>query len=172
MSKLSLLLGSYLLASIIYWFSYIKIRGRMTYSNRKKRLFVSNLLLGLALIVIIPLDLYIKGVIRTPVIIVLAILMGASFLLHHISVLKDLHPWQGIITPRWVKVSLVHGAGTHLSFSAPFLAYCLVLFSSINKMVSRGLESALLYLLVSLNLIAGFIVMFDGVRMFRSHRRK
>ncbi len=165
MSRLFVFLGLYLLGAIVYWSSYVLIRPHIHKSQHHAILFTANLFLGLFLVSFLPFYLNKVGLINTPLVILLAFVMGIAAILHHVFILKDVQPWRGIITPMNIKVPVVHGAISHLSFSISYAVYGLILYASFFEKAVLFQEKLTLFLFVAFIEIVAIITAFDGIRM-------
>lgn len=168
MTNLSVFLALYFILSITYWFSYIILRPHVTKKKKHWILFVCHMLLGMSLIMFLPLYLYKSGDIDNKLVLVLALCMGLSSLLHHGSILIDAQPWRGIITPKGIKIPAIHGAVSHLLFSISYMIYGVVFLAAYINKISTTNEILLLLGFIAFNELAGIIVFFDGVRMWSS----
>lgn len=167
MTKLFLFLSLYFFLAMVYWFSYPVLRKHMTRNHDHKFLFLSNMALGILLVTILPTYLYISGVFQSTFVLVIAGLMGASSLLHHLSILHHLQKWEGIVTPPRLRVPLVHGAVSHILFSVSYFVYGILLLTSYLSLTTIFSERLVLLLFVTYIEAVAIIVGYDGLRMCR-----
>lgn len=137
----------------------------MKKNHEHKYLFILNMVLGIFLVTVLPVYLYVTGIIRNNLVLIVAFSMGVSSLLHHLSILHHLQPWRGVITPPRLRVPLVHGAISHLLFSISYIIYGFLLLFSYLSLTSLITEKLVLILFVVYIELVAVIVGFDGLRM-------
>ncbi len=170
MSNLFIFLAGYLIAGIIFWASYIPIRSRITKKTSHVILFLVDLIFGLALLTLVPIYFYFSGVISTPLIILLALVMGVIAVLHHLSILEYRDVWTGIMLPRGLRVSKGHGPIIHAAFAVLYAVYGLTLFIYMNGRAQLLSETLVLFGSVILIESMSCLGMLEALRMWYSRK--